>query len=83
MFMSYQNNLQSQHFAKTWQKTLKSREIMKNNYHIYGDLKRAKIFVAMVNNVSFCTNSKQISEQVVFLNQQLTVPLYQEYTFAI
>ena len=81
MFQRFQKNHQSQYLAKTWQQTLRKREITKNNYHATGDIKKAKAFVTMISNFTFQTNTRD-SEHVIFSSDAIAVPLRPAYVFA-
>ena len=81
MFWSNQKNKQ-QYLAKTWQQTLRKREIEKNNYRVTGDLKKAKIFVSLVSNFTFPPMDNQAFEHVIFSSDTLAVPLRPAYAIS-
>jgi hypothetical protein len=83
MFYTNTKNYQTKHLAKTWQNALQKREIEKNNYHVTGDIKKAKAFVRMVENFTFKTDDfTQLVEKTIFSNDLLTIPISPLYLFA-
>jgi hypothetical protein len=82
MFYINTQNYQTKHLAKTWQNALQKREVERNNYHVTGDIKKAKAFVRMVENFTFKTDFSQLVEQTIFSNDLLTIPISPLYLFA-
>jgi len=64
--MKHQKNYQSQKFANTWQKTLQNKEVLRNNYQVTGDIKKAKMFVKIVNEYSPHTHGPKHEERIIF-----------------
>ena len=81
MFWTYQKN-NEQYFAKTWQQTLRRREIQRNNYRVTGDLKKAKAFVTMLSSFTFRPMNNHSSEHVIFSKDALAIPLGPTYVLA-
>lgn len=81
MFMTYQKKIQTQYLARTWQKSIRQREVERNNYHVTGDLKKAKNFVILVSNYTFPSEPRATFEQLIFSCEKLAVPLGLVYAF--
>ncbi len=64
--MFYTKNYQTNHQARTWQQALQKREVERNNYHVTGDIKKAKEFVKMVDSFIFQTTIANTNEQIIF-----------------
>lgn len=72
-------NYQTRYFSKTWQVALRKREIEKNNFRATGDIKKAKIFVKMVENITFhteLTNFVETMEYTIFPEDSI-IPILQ------
>ena len=81
--MFQKNTCQSIYLGKTWQQSLKKREVVKNNYHATGSIKKAKNFVRTAANFAFQTNAEKTPEQIVFSNDLFNIPLEVSFVFAI
>jgi hypothetical protein len=66
-------NKQNRLLSKTWRTALTSREVERNNYHVTGDLKRAREFArdAAKYKVLPLTMPIEISEPVVIYSREM------------
>ena len=77
MFTIYTKNNQLQFISNTWQQKLRNREMTKNNYRATGNIKKARAFVRMVQNMKSNYPNKMVlnSEHVIYSRDSLLGPL--------
>ncbi len=76
MFTTVIKKLQQQNYSQTWQQSLKNKQVTKNSYQTYGDVKKAKAFVYMVSNYSCIPVSKVSNEKIIFSIDMVVTPAY-------
>ena len=81
MFHTIIKNYQSKLSGSTWQKTLRNKEVAKNNYQVNGDIKKAKAFVSMASHYTFEPVSPEPLEHIIFSYDKLTVALNPAYSY--
>jgi len=83
MFNKYVKNVPNYYVSHNWKKTLRNREIAKNNYRLSGDIKKANAFVKLVQNCSVKRNTvyHTFFETVIYSNDTNSVPLLPVFTF--
>lgn len=61
--------------SNNWKKSLRNREIAKNNYRLSGDMKKAKAFVKLIQNRSIVKNNPSLTffETVIYSRDTLSV----------
>lgn len=75
MSYTYVKSSQNNYLSQTWKQALQKREMEKNNYHMTGNLKKAKAFVKMVGDFTFQTDFAKFGEQIIFSSDSLVIPL--------
>ena len=76
--MFYTKSNKSQNYSQLWQQALRNKQIAKNSYRAFGDIKKAKSFVQSVSNYTPQAFIDHLNEIVVFsLDTFADVPLLQ------
>ena len=71
MFQTFIKNYQAKNIAINWQQTLQKKEIVKNNYRVTGNIKKAKVFVNNITNYIPHTHFASHREHVIFSSEAL------------
>ncbi len=70
------NTFRHQNFGKTWQESLKNKEMIKNSYRVQGDLHMAKTFVKTLTNYQPHTHFEKHGEHIIFSANIALAPSY-------
>ena len=66
MFQKIINKYQTTYSANNWEKTIKNREVAKNNFRATGDIKKAKAFVNSITMYRPHTHFAEHGEHIIF-----------------